>query len=133
MRHGFCSTRLLRQVEGVEKARHQIKKLEAELKQRINESALQAKSLIALTQERDVLAAQAAEAQQVGPQRLPQRGARCKSAARLAVRAGGSKPPRHCSMRRWYTTIPAWRSDRRTRGGSARAYLCVLVRRAVGW
>ncbi len=51
----------------MEKARHQIKKLEAELKQRINESALQAKSLIALTQERDVLAAQAAEAQQVGP------------------------------------------------------------------
>ena len=127
MHHGFCSTRLLRQVEGVEKARHQIKKLEAELKQRINESALQAKSLIALAQERDALAAQAAEAQQVGPQRLPQRGARCKSAARLAVRAGGSKPPRHCSMRRWYTTIPAWQSDRRTRGGSPRAYWCVLV------
>ena len=125
MRHGFCSTRLLRQVEGVEKARHQIKKLEAELKQRINESALQAKSLIALAQERDALAAQAAEAQQVGPQRLPQRGARCKSAARLAVRAGGSKPPRHCSMRRWFTTNYIRMAKRSAHSGRKRARVFV--------
>jgi chromosome segregation ATPase len=52
------------QAESMDKARHQIKKLEAELKQRISESALQAKSIVALTHERDLLASQAAEAQQ---------------------------------------------------------------------